>query len=173
MLTRAGISCSYFTWIWPIGRYFSCVFYHLSTPPVILSYSLIQTYPPIPYLRSTKPHSFLLYPTLYTHYPNTTCSCHTYPTSPYPKRGNKRKKLCSVTFVRDLAALKNVLREISSLSLLLQRQDICVVKAISATAASVPVLHALKGHDGQLQKKSKQFSQQWPTCIQGYRFGTG
>jgi len=63
-----------------------------------------------------------------------------------------RNKLASVTFVRDLALLKDVLREISSLSLLLQKRDISIVDAVSATDMTVKVLQALKCHDGQSQK---------------------
>jgi hypothetical protein len=71
-----------------------------------------------------------------------------------------RNKLATVTFVKDLALLKDVLREISSLSLQLQKRDISVVDAMSATDMTVKILHALKNHDGKSQQKANVFLNQ-------------
>ena len=64
-----------------------------------------------------------------------------------------KSKLTSVNFLRDLAMMKDVLREISALSLMLQRRHISVTEAVSAVDSTLRILTTLKQHDGQSTRK--------------------
>lgn len=74
-------------------------------------------------------------------------------TSERAKFAGLKRKLASISFVLDLALMKDVLREVCSLSLRLQTRNVTVNEALSAKDTTVKVLQAIKLHDGESTKK--------------------
>ena len=64
-----------------------------------------------------------------------------------------KKKLASEAFVKDLALMKDVLREVSSLSLKLQKRTITLIQATAAVDTTIRVLSAMKEEGGKSMKK--------------------
>jgi len=92
------------------------------------------------------------FPALVSHFQAAANDCGR-TTSERSKFVGLQKKLANVKFLCDLALMKDVLREISFLSLKLQERQISVNEAVSNVQTTVKVLQAIKANDGQSSKK--------------------
>jgi len=87
------------------------------------------------------------YPALYKHFVTASLDA-TRSTMERTKFQGLAKKLGTVSFLQDLALMKDVLTELSGLSLKLQARDCNILKSFTAVDATVAVLNAFKSAGG-------------------------
>jgi hypothetical protein len=92
------------------------------------------------------------FPALYDHFLNASVDS-THTSTERTKFAGLLKKLTTVSFLHDLAIMKDVLRELSSLSLELQSRTCNIVTAFSEVDSIIAVLKAMKTAGGGKSKK--------------------
>jgi hypothetical protein len=92
------------------------------------------------------------FPALYDHFRNASVDS-TRTSTERAKFAGLLKKLTTVSFLHDLAIMKDVLRELSSLSLELQSRTCNIVTTFSEVDSTIAVLKAMKTAGGGKSKK--------------------